>query len=45
MPVEVGLNPVIRDDKVGALATVVDISEPKAAERKQLPLKSKRAEA
>ena len=45
MPVEVGLNPVIRDDKVGALATVVDISERKAAERKQLPLKSKRAEA
>jgi PAS domain S-box-containing protein len=35
VPVEVGLNPVVREDKTGALATIVDISERKAAERKQ----------
>jgi PAS domain S-box-containing protein len=33
--VEVGLNPIVRDNRTGALATVVDISERKAAERKQ----------
>jgi PAS domain S-box-containing protein len=35
LPVEVGLNPVVRENKTGALATILDISERKAAERKQ----------
>jgi PAS domain S-box-containing protein len=35
LPLEVGLNPVARENKTGALATIVDISERKAAERKQ----------
>jgi PAS domain S-box-containing protein len=34
-PVEVGLNPIERDGRKGALATVLDISERKAAERRQ----------
>ena len=38
VPVEIGLNPVVRENKMGALATIVDISERKAAERKQLIL-------
>jgi PAS domain S-box-containing protein len=35
VPVEIGLNPIVRENKTGALATVVDISERKAAERRQ----------
>jgi PAS domain S-box-containing protein len=35
VPVEIGLNPVVRENKTGALATIVDISERKAAEKKQ----------
>lgn len=35
MPIEVGLNPFERDGERGALATVIDISERKAAERRQ----------
>jgi PAS domain S-box-containing protein len=35
VPVEIGLNPVVRENKAGALATIVDISERKAAEKKQ----------
>ncbi|MBT9472562.1 MULTISPECIES: PAS domain S-box protein [Alphaproteobacteria] len=35
MPVEVGLNPFERDGRRGALATVADISERKAIERRQ----------
>lgn len=35
LSVEVGLNPIVREHRSGALATVVDISERKAAERKQ----------
>ncbi|MEQ9151645.1 MAG: PAS domain S-box protein [Parvibaculum sp.] len=35
MPVEVGLNPIVRDGRRGALATVTDITERKAAERRQ----------
>lgn len=35
MPVEVGLNPFERDGRRGALATVTDISERKAIERRQ----------
>jgi PAS domain S-box-containing protein len=34
-PVEVGLNPIVRDGRRGALATVLDISERKSAERRQ----------
>jgi PAS domain S-box-containing protein len=35
IPVEIGLNPITREGKAGALATVVDISERKQAERQQ----------
>jgi PAS domain S-box-containing protein len=35
LPVEIGLNPIIRDNRSGALATVVDISERRTAQRKQ----------
>jgi two-component sensor histidine kinase len=35
LSVEVGLSPVVRGNKSGALATIVDITERKAAERKQ----------
>jgi PAS domain S-box-containing protein len=35
VPIEVGLNPIERDGVTGALATIVDISERQAAERRQ----------
>jgi PAS domain S-box-containing protein len=35
LPVEIGLNPIVRESRTGALATVVDISERNAAQRKQ----------
>jgi PAS domain S-box-containing protein len=35
MPVEIGLTPFERDGRKGALATITDISERKAAERRQ----------
>jgi PAS domain S-box-containing protein len=35
VPVEIGLSPVVREERRGALATIVDISERKAAERRQ----------
>lgn len=35
VPIEVGLSPISRDGATGALATIVDISERKAAERRQ----------
>lgn len=35
IPVEIGLNPIRRADKAGALATVIDISERKRLERHQ----------
>jgi two-component sensor histidine kinase len=35
LPVEIGLSPVSRDHKIAVLATVVDISERKAAQDKQ----------
>ena len=35
LPVEVGLNPIEREGKKGTLATILDISERKSAERKQ----------
>ncbi len=35
MPVEIGLNPIEHDGQRGALATVADISERKAGERRQ----------
>ena len=35
VPVEIGLSPITRDDETAVLATVVDISERKAAEKKQ----------
>jgi PAS domain S-box-containing protein len=38
VPVEVGLNPVTQDGRVGALATIVDISERKKLEQRTLIL-------
>jgi len=35
VPIEVGLNPFVREGRRGAIATVIDISERKAAERRQ----------
>jgi PAS domain S-box-containing protein len=35
LPVEIGLNPIVRETRTGALATVVDISERREAQRKQ----------
>jgi two-component sensor histidine kinase len=35
LPVEIGLNPIVRENRTGALATVVDISERRADQRKQ----------
>jgi PAS domain S-box-containing protein len=35
LPVEIGLNPIVRENRSGALATVVDISERRADQRKQ----------
>jgi PAS domain S-box-containing protein len=35
IPVEIGLSPLVRERRHGALATVIDISERKAAQRRQ----------